>query len=106
LAFFVSPGTGRSCATAGGLGTGQAIGVYTCADGQCVDAIEADVGADGPARIHRSTGSGALGTKGGEAAAYVTPDWTGRTASIIKNNNMNAPTEVFQWQAVVYSALQ
>jgi len=38
----------------------------------CADAVEADVGADGPARIHTGTGSGGLRrAKGGDGAAYV-----------------------------------
>jgi len=37
----------------------QAIGAHTGAGGQCPDAIETGVGADGPARIvHTGTGSG------------------------------------------------
>jgi len=34
-------------------GTGQAIGAHTGASEQCSDAIEARIGADWPARIHR-----------------------------------------------------
>jgi len=43
------------------MGTGQAIGAHTGAGGQCADAIETGVGADGPARIlHMGTEAGAL----------------------------------------------
>jgi len=56
------------------LGTGQAIGAHTGADGQCADAVEAAVGADGATRIHTGTGSGGLWrAKGGVGAAYTTP---------------------------------
>jgi len=66
FAFFVSREIARTCATPGRLatamGTGQAIGAYTGAGGQCTDAIGTDVDADGPARIlHTGTGSGGLG---------------------------------------------
>jgi len=61
------------------LGTGQAIGAHTG-----TDAIEAGVGADGPARIHTDTGSGGIGwAKGGDRAACVMPGWAGITASIL-----------------------
>jgi len=68
---FVSRGTGRPCDTAGRLvttmGTRQAIGAHTGAGGQCADAIETGVGADGPARIlHTGTGSGAFGGRKAE----------------------------------------
>jgi len=61
----------------------QAIGAHTCAGGQCADAIEADVDADGPACIVRTgTGSGCLGRpKVGDTAGYVMPVWAGRMAS-------------------------
>jgi len=53
LAFIVSCRSGCARATAGRLGTGQ-----TCthdAGGQCADAIETGVGADGPTSILHST---------------------------------------------------
>jgi len=59
--FSVFRGTGQSCATAGRLGTGQALGALRGAGGQGADAIEACVGPDGPACIlHTGTGSGGL----------------------------------------------
>jgi len=64
--------------------SGQAIRAPTGAGGQCADAIEAGVGADGPARIHTGTASGGLGReKGWDRAAHVLPGWTGRTASVL-----------------------
>jgi len=62
------------------LGTGQPINIHTGAGRQCADATEAGVGADGPALIH--TGKGSMGLwkrKGRDEAAYVMPDWAGRT---------------------------
>jgi len=68
------------------LGTVQAIrvfGAHTGADKQCTDAMEAGVGANGPARIHMGSESRHLGrAKGGDGAAYVMPDWAGRMASV------------------------
>jgi len=50
------------------------------------DAIEAGVGADGPARIlHKGTGSGGLGrAKSKFGAVYVMPDCAARMASTIE----------------------
>jgi len=57
LMFSVSCWTGGSCATAGRLD----IDAHTGAGRECVDAIEAGVGADGPARIlHTGTRSGSV----------------------------------------------
>jgi len=43
----------------------------------------AGVGADGLTHIHMGTGSMDLGwAKGGDEAAYVIPDWVGRTACV------------------------
>jgi len=82
LAFFVSRGTGRPCATAGRLGT---VGAHTGAGGQCADAIKTGVGTDGPARILH-TGSlrkaGPWAGKKQNEVAYIMPDWAGRMASI------------------------
>jgi len=64
------------------LGTVQPINIHTGAGRQCADAIEAGVGADGPALIH--TGKGSMGLwkrKGGDGAAYIMPGWAGRTDS-------------------------
>jgi len=54
------------------------------AGGQCADAVEAGVGADGPACIlHTGTGSEGLERAiGGDGAAYIMPDWAGRMASV------------------------
>jgi len=65
------------------LSTGHAISTHTGPSGECADAIETGVGADGSARIRTGTGSGGLGeTKGRKEAAYVMPGWANTTASI------------------------
>jgi len=69
----------RPCATAGrlsNLAPGR-LGAHTGAGGQCAGVIEADVGADGPARIlHTGTGSGGLRwAKGRNGTAFIMPDW-------------------------------
>jgi len=46
LAFFGFPGTSRPCATAGRLGTRQAIREHTGADRQCTNASKAGINAD------------------------------------------------------------
>jgi len=72
LVFFCFLRTGRPCATAGRLGTRQAIGTHTGAGGQCADAIETGAGADGLARtLHTNTGSEGEKRNG---AAYVMPE--------------------------------
>jgi len=77
---------GRPYATAGKLGTGQVLGAHTSAGGQCANATQAGVGADGPARIH--TGKGKRRLWAGErwdGTAYVTigimPSWMSRMTS-------------------------
>jgi len=69
------------CATAGRLGTEQAMGSHRAAGRQCTDAIEAGVSTDEPACIlHTGTGNGGIRQeKGRDGAAYVVPDWAGRT---------------------------
>jgi len=51
------------------IGTGQAIGACTGSGGQCADAIETGVGADGPERILH-TGIGEAGALGGRKAEW------------------------------------
>jgi len=84
IGIFVSRGTGWPCATAGRLGTEQAIGARTAGKGgQCADVIETGVGADGPARIH-GTRSGALGGRKAERGCLRTmPDWAGTMDSTV-----------------------
>jgi len=58
---------------------------HTGAKGQCADAVEVGVAADGPARIHTGTESESVGrANGGDRAAYVMPGWAGRTANLIQ----------------------
>jgi len=53
------------------------------------------VGANGLTIIHTGTGSGGPGwAKGGDGAAYVMPDWTGRMASYINNTTTMARTSI------------
>jgi len=57
--------------------------LLTGPNGHAPHAIETGIGADGPACIlHMGIGSGALGGRKAERAAYIMPDWVGRMASI------------------------
>jgi len=62
LAFFAGLARHASLHADWALKNGQAVGARTGAGGQCADAIEASVGADGPTciNLHTGTGSGFL----------------------------------------------
>jgi len=96
FAFLISRDTGRPCITAGlfstAMGAEQAIGAHTDTSGQCTDAIETRVGADGPARmLHSSTESGGLKRAKCETGLYTCR--IGRAEWLLLNSTQQRSTD-------------